>query len=32
MMEIGQVLKLKLFMISGPDLASVEVLAQVEVV
>jgi len=32
MMEIGQVLKLKLFMISGPDIASVEALAQVEVV
>ena len=32
MMEIGEVLKLKLFMISGPDLASVEALAQVEVV
>jgi len=32
MMEIGQVLKLKLFMISGPDIASVEALAQVEVI
>ena len=32
MLEIGQVLKLKFFMISGPDIASVEALAQVEVV
>jgi c-di-GMP-binding flagellar brake protein YcgR len=32
MMEIGQVLRLKLFMISGPDIASVEALAQVDVV
>jgi c-di-GMP-binding flagellar brake protein YcgR len=32
MMEIGQILRLRLFMISGPDIASVEVLAQVEVV
>jgi len=32
MMEIGQVLKLRLFMISGPDIASVETPAQVEVV
>ena len=32
MMEIGEVLKLKLFMISGPGIASVEALAQVEVV
>ncbi len=32
MMEIGQILRLKLFMISGPDIASVEALAQVEVV
>ena len=32
MMEIGQVLKVKLFMISGLDVASVEALAQVEVV
>ena len=32
MMEIGQILKVKLFMISGPDVASVEALAQVEVV
>ena len=32
MMEIGQVLRLRLFMTSGPDIASVEALAQVEVV
>ncbi len=32
MMEIGQDLRLKLFMISGPDIASIEALAQVEVV
>ena len=32
MMEIGQILRVKLFMISGPDIASVEALAQVEVV
>jgi c-di-GMP-binding flagellar brake protein YcgR len=32
LMEIGQILRLKLFMISGPDIASVEALAQVEVV
>jgi c-di-GMP-binding flagellar brake protein YcgR len=32
MMEIGQVLKLKLFMISGPDIACIEALAQVGVV
>jgi c-di-GMP-binding flagellar brake protein YcgR len=32
MMEIGQVLRLKLFMISGPDIASIEALVQVGVV
>ncbi len=32
MMEIGQDLRLKLFMTSGPDIASIEALAQVEVV
>ena len=32
LMEIGQTLRLRLFMISGPDIASVEALAQVEVV
>jgi len=32
MMEIGLVLKLKLFMVSGADITTVEALAQVEVV
>jgi len=32
LIELGQILKLKLFMIYGPDIASVEALAQVEVV
>ena len=32
LMEIGQILRIKLFMISGPDIASVEALAQVQVV
>ena len=32
LMEIGQILRVRLFMISGPDIASVEALAQVEVV
>ena len=32
LMEIGQILRVRLFMISGPDIASVEAVAQVEVV
>lgn len=32
LMEMGQILRLRLFMISGPEIASVEALAQVEVV
>ena len=32
LMDLGQILKVRLFMISGPDIASVEALAQVEVI